>query len=369
VAASPAQAEDLATPVSDLFAAAELELLGHLARAIGQETDPSRWADRRVWVNGGLRSAVDTTSAALRRNTTRATEIALLDAYDRGRTSAVADLGRLNAAAARTVRSAARSTASPRQLAAAVEQDMRPLYRRITTAVTDAYRRIMGRAAASEHARQGIAQQGLNAFAGRGITGLIDDRGRSWSMTGYAATRMRTATGRALIDGHTDLLADVGLGLVLVSDSPLQCPLCRPWERQILTLGPDPGSRTVWAHQAVGERQTVPVRVAGSLAEARLAGLYHPNCTHSVSVYLPGVTEIPGPVVAPARASYEASQQQRYLEQQLRAWHRREAVALDDAARRRARMSIGDYQLRLTTLSRQTGLPRQLDREQAEPVA
>jgi hypothetical protein len=230
VAVSPVTAEGLARPVRDLYAAAELELLGHLARIIGQDIDsPSRWADRRVWGNGDLRSAIDTTSAALRRNTTRAVDIALLEAYDRGRQAAVHDLGRLDAAAARAVHGAVRGDEVPRQLAAAVERDTRPLYRRIITSVTAAYREITDRAAASANARRGVAQQALNRFAGRGVTGMVDPRGRGWSMTAYADMATRSATGRAVIDGGTDLLRGAGLGLVIVSNSPLECPLCRPW--------------------------------------------------------------------------------------------------------------------------------------------
>ncbi|MGW5352213.1 phage minor capsid protein [Streptomyces sp. NPDC004031] len=363
MATSPATAATLARPVRDLYAAAELELLHLLADELGQNLNSPRWADGRVRAVGDLRSAVDTTSAALRRAATTAMDRALLDAYDRGRTEALADLGRLTAAQARTADAAARGGArSVRDLAAGLDRDSRPLYRRITASVTSAYRQIIARA---ERARDRAAevQRALNSFAGRGITGLVDDHDRAWSMTGWVDMAVRTAAGQALVGGHTELLTGVGLSLVIVSNSPLECPLCRPWESQILTLDPAPGRRVVLARPAVGAQATVPVRVAGSLDEARAAGLYHPNCHHSLRPYLPGVTRAPAHEHAPGRATYADSQQQRYLEGQLRAWQRREAVALDDAARRRAQASIGAYQLRLAVLSRRTGLPRQTIRE------
>jgi hypothetical protein len=188
-------------------------------------------------------------------------------------------------------------------------------------------------------------------------------------MTGWIDMAVRTAAGHALVDGHTGLLSDVGLSLVIVSNSPLECPLCRPWESKVLTLDPAPGRRVVLARPAVGAESAVPVRVAGSLDEARIAGLYHPNCRHSLRPFLPGLTRPPAHAPGPARATYEDTQRQRYLEGQLRAWQRREAVALDEAARRRARVSIGAYQLRLAALSRSTGLPRQRDREQVSTQA
>jgi hypothetical protein len=363
VPASPATAADLARPVRDLYEQAELDLLHHLADALGQDLDSPRWADRRIRAVGDLRSTIDTTSAALRRTATTAMDRALLDAYDRGRAEAIRDLGRLTAAQRRLVdATAAGGARSVRDLAAGLDHDTRPLYRRIVTSVTGAYRQIITRAERARD-RAGEVQRALTSFAGRGITGLVDDRGRGWSMTGYAGTAVRTAAGQALLDGHTALLSGVGLSLVVVSNSPLECELCAPWESQILTLDPAPGRRTVAARTTVGAQATVPVRVAGSLEEARAAGLYHPNCRHSVRPYLPGITRQPAPAHPPGRATYADTQQQRYLEEQLRAWQRREAVALDDAARRRARASIGTYQLRLATLSRQTGLPRQLDRE------
>jgi hypothetical protein len=364
VPTSPATAASLARPVRDLYAAAELELLHHLADALGQDLNSPRWAERRLRAVGDLRSAVDRRATAGRRTATTAMDRALLDAYDRGRAEAIGDLGRLTAAQRRTVDAAAADGArSVRDLAAGLERDSRPLYRRIVSSVTGAYRDIVARA---EQARDRAAevQRAVSSFAGRGITGLIDDRGRGWSMTGWIDTAMRTAAGRALVDGHTALLSGVGLSLVIVSNSPLECPLCRPWESQVLTLDAAPGRRVVLARATVGAPGLVPVRVAGSLAEARDAGLYHRNCHHSLRPYVPSLSSIPAPAPEPRRASYEDTQQQRYLEGQLRAWQRREAVALDDAAHRRARVGIGEYQLRLAALSRRTGLPRQHDREQ-----
>jgi hypothetical protein len=366
VPTSPATAAHLAQPVRDLYEQAELELLQHLAAQLGQDLNSPRWAERRLRAVGDLRSAIDTTSAALRGTATIAVDRVLLDAYDRGRREAITDLGRLTAAQRRTVDAAAADGArSVRDLAAGLERDSRPLYRRIVSSVTGAYRQIIARA---EQARDRAAevQRALTTFAGRGIVGLVDDHGRGWSMTGWVDMAARTAAGQALLDGHTALLSGVGLSLVVVSNSPLECPLCRPWESQVLTLDSAPGRRVVLTRTAVGAPVTVPVRVAGSLAEARASGLYHPNCRHNVRPFLPGLSSIPGPAPEPRRATYESTQRQRYLEQQLRAWRRREVVALDDRARAAARASIRSYNARLVGLTRVTGLPRQRDREQAE---
>ncbi|MEE4540979.1 phage minor capsid protein [Streptomyces sp. V4-01] len=360
---SPATAATLSRPVRDLYAAAELDLLHHLADELGQDLDSPRWAERRLRAVGNLRGVVDRRAAALRRTTTTAVDRALLDAYDRGRREAIADLGRLTAAQRRSVDAAAADGArSVRDLAAGLERDSRPLYRRIVSSVTGAYRQIVARA---EQARDRAAevQRALTTYAGRGIVGLVDEQGRGWSMTGWIDSAVRTAAGRALLDGHSALLSGVGLSLVVVSNSPLECPLCRPWESKVLTLDAAPGRRVVLARNGIGAPLSVPVLVAGSLEQARAAGLYHANCRHTLRPYVPGLSSIPDPAPAPRRATYEDTQRQRYLERQLRAWRRREAVALDDRARAAAQASIRSYDARLIGLTRVTGLPRQHDRE------
>ncbi|MFF0512435.1 phage minor capsid protein [Streptomyces sp. NPDC004250] len=98
-------------------------------------------------------------------------------------------------------------------------------------------------------------------------------------------------------------------------------------------------------------------------------GIVVHNCRHSISIYLPGLTRSPGPKKARSRATYEQSQQQRYLERQVRAWKRRAAGALDDDKRRRANAQVRDYQGRIRELVADTGLPRKSHREQIDVEA
>jgi hypothetical protein len=175
---------------------------------------------------------------------------------------------------------------------------------------------------------------------------------------------VRTAAGRAAIQGHTDRLAAAGQQLVVVSDAPLECPLCRPWEGRVLALSGAPGPREVAVQHATRDGETVRVHVAGTLPEARAAGLLHPNCRHNVGIYLPGITRRPQSPPHPQGATYEDTQRQRYYERQVRAWKRRQAVALDEAARRRAGRQVRAYQARIRDLTRNRGLPRQSAREQ-----
>jgi hypothetical protein len=150
--------------------------------------------------------------------------------------------------------------------------------------------------------------------------------------------------------------------LVVVSDAPEECERCKPWEGKVLRREGPSGPGTVEVEHATEDGRPVRVRVAGSLPEARAAGLFHPNCRHNVSIYLPGVTR-PRPK-PPSRATYEQTQQQRYFERQIRAWKRRAAGALDDTERARANARVREYQGRIRQLVGETGLPRKSRREQ-----
>ncbi|WP_350225111.1 phage minor capsid protein, partial [Aerococcus sp. UMB8623] len=72
----------------------------------------------------------------------------------------------------------------------------------------------------------------------------------------------------------------------------------------------------VSVQHATREDQTVTVNVKGTLEEAKQAGLYHPNCGHTMRLFLPGITRQARPQHDPAR--YEASQKQRALEREIR---------------------------------------------------
>lgn len=184
------------------------------------------------------------------------------------------------------------------------------------------------------------SQRALDDLLARGITGFRDAAGRSWTLTSYAEMAVRTATGQAAVQGHVDTMQAAGRDLVVVSDAPRECPLCRPFEGKVLSIsGRTPTSS---AARSLTTGREVRVRVAASLAEARSRGFQHPNCRHSLSAYLPGAT-----VLQPARsepAQYEQVQRQRAIERQIRSWKLREAVAVEPAAQRAARAKVAGWQ-------------------------
>jgi len=112
-----------------------------------------------------------------------------------------------------------------------------------------------------------VAQQIRQQIAERGITGFIDRQGKRWNLSSYTAMVARTSTMEAHLEGTRNRLLEQGHDLIVVSDHRGECELCRPWEGRVLSLS--------------GRTPHYP-----TLAEAKAAGLFHPNCRHTYSLYL-----------------------------------------------------------------------------------
>ncbi|NUS78472.1 MAG: capsid protein [Streptomyces sp.] len=362
MAVSPDMAEDLAAAVSTLYEQAELALIEKVTRALAEGLDSPLWADLKLAAIGHLRTAIEDIIAALQANAAGAIHQAVAEAYNRGAQAAVVEL----AAIAPHVATIPAGVHAVDRLAAALVEETGPVHTRMLRQGLDVYRQVIARSTAAPllgaSTRREAAGRALQQFADRGVSGFVDRSGRAWNMTSYVEMATRSALGRAAVDAHTERLGAAGIDLVVVSDAPEECERCRPWEGKVLRREGPSGADTVEMEHATEDDRMVRVRVAGSLPEARAAGLLHPNCRHSISIYLPGVTR-PRPK-PPSRATYEQSQQQRYFERQVRMWKRKAAAAVDDAARKRANARVREYQGRIRVLVAQTGLPRKSHREQ-----
>lgn len=350
---SPAMAEDLAAAITRLYEDAELSIIERLRKALEQGIDSPLWAEIKLRSIGDLRAAVEEITTALQADANGAVARALAEAYGRGRQAAVAELGGLDIGRELQARRVLPNAPAVDRLAASYAEDTRPLYVRITRAVVDTYRSIVTRVSSGPLlgtvTRRQASQRALDQFAQRGVTGFVDRSGRSWELAAYAEMAVRSVTARAAVEGHIDALAEIGVGLVIVSDAPLECPLCAPWEGEILTLAGQSGPHTIRAEHAIqpsglfAPTRTITVHVAGSLVEARAAGLFHPNCRHSLSAYLPGVTTRP-PHHATPGTTYEDTQRQREIERHIRRWKRAQAAAMNEQARRRAGAFVRKWQ-------------------------
>jgi transcription elongation GreA/GreB family factor len=314
----------VAKTIAGIYGDATVEIAETLARRIGAGIDTPGWAEAKAADLVAVQRETLQVVARLDAGTAETVDEAVAQARAAGDLAARAEL----AAAGEGVTGLAPLTrtdavsALARETVVAVEQANRAILRTITDVYRTTVAETVGLSVSGTTTRRAAAQAALDRFAMRGVTGFVDRSGRAWQIESYAEMATRTATQRAYIAGKTDRYLERGRDLVVVSDSPQECPTCRPWEGQVLSLS---GSRS-------GDVLDDGTRVAGSVSFATSAGLFHPNCTHTVGLYVPGLTRV-RPVEADANPEgYAARERQREIERNIRAWKRREAVALSPEA-------------------------------------
>lgn len=389
-------AQDLADRLAAMYADAERRLAADIAHRLAQGIDAPDWATQklaglhrlRLWVAQLLRRLDGQMAAEV--------EQAVILAFIRGGRAAMDELARLQSTHPEWLRAAEVTDPGPRlaeaiatrtaltaaqlaeirqalpqidavqRLAFSLVSKLRGAHLRITRWAEDAYRSVVGAASADvllgTTTRRAAAQRAWEQLLTQGITGFTDRAGRNWNLATYVEMATRSTVAQAAVEGHLDRLAAADLDLVIVSDAPGECALCRPWEGKVLSRTGPPGARTVQVPHTLRRSETVTVHIAGSVAEAVLAGLMHPNCRHSLSAFLPGVTRIPTHTEDPE--GDEARQQLRHLERRLRAWKLREESVIDPAAHDRAKAKVREYQARIRDHVAATGLIRQPNREQ-----
>ncbi|MFE1412433.1 phage minor capsid protein [Streptomyces sp. NPDC058746] len=346
MAIHPGMVEDLATGTRDLYAQAELRLIVVIARRLADGLEAPDWAERKLAAVQQLRRASQSVVDELGDSVSQEVRDAVARSYDEGHRAAVAELGALSDDARRLVDDAVPNARAVDRLVQETVGVVASTHRSILRAVEDTYRSVVAEVSATPLIGSGTrgqaAQDAMRRFADQGISGFTDKAGRRWRLDSYAEMAVRTAVGRAATEAHMRTLSEAGIELVVVSDAPRECPLCRRWEGRVLALSGPAGARTVEVEHAIEDGRMVSVEVAGTLDEARLAGFQHPNCRHSVSAYTPGVTRVQEPANDPD--GYRAGQRRREIERNIRKHRRREAAAVTPEAKKAAAAKTRQWQ-------------------------
>ncbi|WP_329148799.1 phage minor capsid protein [Streptomyces sp. NBC_01456] len=342
----PGMVEPLADRTRDLYAAAEVRLLGIIARQLADGLDAPGWAERKLAAIQQLRRASQGVVDELGKAVTLDVFDVVAEAYNEGHRAAVAEIGALSDTARALVDDVTPNAQAVDRLAQETVDRVTSTHRSILRAVLDGFRRIIAEVTATPllgtGTRRQATQDAMRRFADAGIRAFVDKAGRRWQLTSYAEMAVRTSVARAATEAHMRTLSDAGIELVIVSDAPRECPLCRPWEGKVLTIEGPTGERTVEVEHAIDDGRMIPVQVSGTLDEARLTGFQHPNCRHSVSAYTPGLTRVEDATSDPA--GYEAGQRQREIERHIRKYKKREAAAITPEAQRAARLKVRQWQ-------------------------
>ncbi|MCA6093482.1 phage minor capsid protein [Streptomyces sp. SCA3-4] len=364
----PGMVEDLSAGVLALYADAEQRLLGIVARQLADGFEAPGWATAKLRdiqaLRRGAQGVVDALSSAMQ------VEVfdAVAEAYNVGARSGLAELGALDDIDARRIAESTPAGRAVDRLAHETVELVEATHRGILRGVEDGYRQVIAEVSATPllgiDTRRQATQRAMERLSDRGLKAFVDRAGRSWQMTSYAEMATRTSVGRAAVEGHTDRLRAAGLNLVIVSNAPHECPLCKPFEGKVLSIDGPSGAREVDVEHAVEDGRTVRVDIAGSLDEARTRGFQHPNCRHSVAAYLPGVTREPVEHSTDPDG-YEASQRQRAIERGIRKWKNRAAAATDPDAKRAAEARVRQWQKKQREhLAAHPELIRRREREQ-----
>lgn len=327
--------------IFSVYNTAEQVMLQKLANSVKRGA-MSGWShDKTVSVQQVV-GELERTIGALNNSILPATSRAILQAYIKGINSANNDLGMPTT----TLKEMLQIPYHIQRLILDANNIIRGASVQILRATSDAYRSIVADSASilltGVETPIESAQRALNAFAAKGITSFVDKAGRQWEMSSYVNMALRTASSRAALQGHIDRSLDLGHDLMIVSHFGRTCPICAPWEGVVLSIsGRTPGYKR--------------------LADARAAGLFHPNCKHTLLAYFPGITKIPK--TTNDDEHYRNTQIQRYNERQIRKYKRLEAVALTTQAALSASSKVSKWQAIQRKHINETGLTRRYARE------
>ena len=229
---------------------------------------------------------------------------------------------------------------------------------RITRLPDDLYKMIAPHGAIYQVLENGVSPAQAQAMAWRvfvsqGITGFTDRAGRDWSLSAYVEMAVRTAATRAYNDSHLRRMRALGVEYFTVPDTGRPCPKCFPWQGRVLTA-----TRI--------ENPVVPV--AGTIADAAAAGLWHPACRHPLTAFYPSVTVLPEPRewTAEDQRLYDLTQRQRRLELAVRKAKRQAEYALTPEARQEATARVRRAQANVRQFITETGFLRDTRREQVD---
>jgi hypothetical protein len=317
---SPADAALLGKGLLEIYSDAELQLLDLIGRAITRGIDTPSWREHQLIAVQTLRAQTLKLTKDLEKAGTKAAGDAVLAGYNRGAAVAGIDLARLGGST--TGAFGGVDTRAVQALTSAAGDQIRDTGLVIRSQQEAIYRDVVqqtaGRQLTAGMTRRDASWDAMQTWADRGVTGFVDRAGRSWSMTSYAEMIGRTAATQAIMQGHRDRLVDAGRDLVMISDAPEECERCRPWEGKVLSLTGQTRAGTYTA----AETSYV---VAGTLAQATAAGLFHPNCRHRTTAYLPGIT--PPLLDTEDPEGDKLRQQQRYRERHIRELKRKAQTA------------------------------------------
>ena len=214
--------------------------------------------------------------------------------------------------------------------------------------------------------RQKALRGAIATLANQGITGFIDAGGHHWTPEAYINMDIRTTVGNVARQAQKTRAAEYGVDTFQVSRHAAARPLCAPYQGWICSWSS--GGYTV--EDLYGNQYTV--HNINETSYGQPAGLFGINCGHNLLTFVPGYSVPRAQELTPEEEQenalqYAQSQQQRYLEREVR-HAKTEALAYDAAGDKEgfvlASQKVKQTQADYAAFCKQTGRTPRTDRLQ-----
>lgn len=159
-------------------------------------------------------------------------------------------------------------------------------------------------------------------FLDKGINCIVYADGRRVNIADYVRMALRTTSTRATLQGAAKRFAELGYDTVLISQYGGCSETCEPYQGKVYI----DDVFTLWSGQISGEfgKSNYCDKWFMLLSVAIRGGLFHPNCRHTMGLYIEGLTKIPQPIPAEKiRKQRELEEKQRAMERKIRALKRK----------------------------------------------
>ena len=223
--------------------------------------------------------------------------------------------------------------------------------------MSDVYRKTILRTATAMNAggmsMHKAVDEATADFLAQGINCIRYSNGRLVNIASYAEMALRTCNTRAMLMGEAKQRERLGIDTVLVSQYGACSDTCLPWQGRVYIddvfqtyNGPRTGSFGI----SRNGRQYMLLSVAIK------AGLFHPNCRHTITTWIEGVSTIPKPMdIKEIERINKLEKTQRALERKVRKAKRQAEGLTDPEAQKVAKAKVREAQAELREFVKKNG--------------
>lgn len=227
----------------------------------------------------------------------------------------------------------------------------------------DVYRTTVAKAAAEMAVGsvtfQQAADNATRELLRTGINCIEYADGRRVNIADYVQMALRTAATRSYLQGEAKKREELGIDTVLVSQYGACSETCLPWQGDVYIDDVYGSFSDETAERSGGDKLPGKTLKYGKsrngnwyplLSEAIRNGLFHPNCRHTLSTWIEGVSRRPAPLdKKKVKETAKLEQQQRKMERKIREAKRMVTGLSDPEMQKQARHELRKRQKELKT--------------------